>query len=99
VEDHLHIVCTLSRTITIAGLIEEIKTNSSKWIKTKRKEFQRFGWENGYGAFSIGQSQLDTVKHYIETQKEHHKKMTFQEEFREFLRRYEIEHDERYVWD
>jgi REP element-mobilizing transposase RayT len=99
VEDHIHVVCSLSRTITIAALIEEIKTNSSKWIKTKGREFQRFGWQNGYGAFSIGQSQLDSVKRYIESQPEHHKKMTFQEEFREFLRRYQIEHDERYVWD
>jgi REP element-mobilizing transposase RayT len=99
VEDHIHLVCTLSRTITIAGLIEELKTNSSKWIKTKGKQFQQFGWQNGYGAFSIGQSQHEKVKQYIAAQKEHHRKLTFQEEYREFLRRYQIEYDERYVWD
>jgi putative transposase len=99
VEDHIHIVCSISRTITVAALIEEIKTNSSKWIKTKGKEFRSFGWQNGYGAFSIGQSQLEAANQFIVNQKEHHRKKTFQEEFRAFLRRYQIEHDERYVWD
>jgi putative transposase len=99
IEDHVHIVCSLSRTISIAGLIEEIKTNSSKWIKTKGNGFLHFAWQNGYGAFSIGQSQHEKVKQYIESQREHHRKKTFQEEYREFLRRYQIEYDERYVWD
>jgi putative transposase len=98
-EDHVHLICSLSRMITIAKLIEELKTNSSKWIKTKGRDFRGFGWQNGYGAFSIGQSQLDDVRRYIAGQKEHHRRKTFQEEFREFLRRYQIEFDERYVWD
>jgi putative transposase len=98
-EDHIHVVCSLSRTITIADLLEEVKKSSSKWIKTKGPEFSRFAWQNGYGAFSIGQSQLSVVKSYIVRQKEHHRKKTFQDEFREFMKKYQIQFDERYVWD
>ncbi len=98
-EDHIHIVCSLSRTIALANLLEEAKKSSSKWVKTKGPEFLKFAWQNGYGAFSIGQSQLNVVKNYIAGQKEHHKKKTFQDEFREFLRKYQIQFDERYVWD
>jgi len=97
--DHIHIVCSLSRTITIAKLIEEIKTSSSKWIKTKGNRYAKFAWQGGYGAFSIGQSQLVDLKRYIVNQREHHRHKTFQEEFREFLKRYGVEFDERYVWD
>lgn len=97
--DHVHLVCTLARTISVAKLIEEIKTSSSKWIKTKGPVYVNFSWQNGYGAFSLGQSQLGGVKQYIAGQKEHHRRRSFQDEFREFLHRYEIEYDERYVWD
>lgn len=97
--DHVHVICSLSRTITIANLLEEVKKSSSKWIKTKGQEYSKFAWQNGYGAFSIGQSQLTIVKKYILRQKEHHIKKTFQEEFREFLQKYQIQFDERYVWD
>ncbi len=97
--DHVHIVCSLSRTITIADFIGTIKADSSKWIKTQRTSLGDFSWQNGYGAFSIGQSQLDIVKKYIAGQNEHHRVRTFQEEFHEFLKRYEIQFDERYVWD
>jgi REP element-mobilizing transposase RayT len=97
--DHLHLVCSLSRTISISKLLEEIKRTSSKWIKTHGPQYASFAWQNGYGAFSIGQSQLTTVKRYIARQKQHHQQRTFQDEFREFLRRYEIAYDERYVWD
>jgi putative transposase len=68
-------------------------------LKTKGPEFRNFHWQSGYGAFSIGQSQLAAVKRYIQSQKEHHRRVTFQEEFRKFLKRYEIKYDERYVWD
>lgn len=98
-EDHVHIVCSLARTITVADLLEDVKKSSSKWIKTKGPEFSKFAWQNGYGAFSIGQSQLPIVKNYIAKQKEHHKEKTFQDEFREFLWKYQIQFDERYVWD
>ena len=97
--DHIHSLFALSRVITIADLVEEVKTESSKWIKTKGPEFKNFHWQSGYGAFSIGQSQLAAVKRYIQSQKEHHRRVTFQEEFRKFLKRYEIKYDERYVWD
>jgi len=80
--DHVHIALTLSRTISVADLLEEIKRSSSKWIKTKEPQFAGFAWQNGYGAFSIGQSQLPALRRYIANQKEHHRRRTFQEEFR-----------------
>jgi REP element-mobilizing transposase RayT len=98
-ENHVHIACSLSRTVTLSKLLEEVKRSSSKWIKTKGPKFGSFAWQNGYGAFSIGQSQLGALKGYIAGQREHHRVKTFQEEFREFLKRYQIPYDERYVWD
>ncbi len=97
--DHVHIAMTLGRTISVADLLEEIKRSSSKWIKTKGPQYAPFAWQNGYGAFSIGQSQLPALKRYIANQKEHHRSRTFQEELREFLKRYQVAYDERYVWD
>ena len=97
--DHVHILFSLARVIAIADLLEELKTETSKWIKTKGPEFRNFHWQKGYGAFSIGRSQVEAVKRYIHGQKEHHRRVTFQEEYREFLRAYGIEYDERYVWD
>ena len=96
-EDHVHLVCSLGRTITLAKLVEEIKTSSSKWMKTKG--VGDFAWQSGYGAFSIGQSQLARLKQYIAGQREHHRHRTFQEEFREFLQKYQLRYDEQYVWD
>jgi putative transposase len=98
-EDHIHIVCSLGRTVTVASLLEEIKSSSSKWIKTKGDRFTQFSWQAGYGAFSIGQSQLEAVKTYIAGQRGHHRQKTFQEEFRAFLAKYQVRYDERYVWD
>jgi putative transposase len=97
--DHLHILFSLARIITITDLVEEVKTESSKWIKTKGPEFRNFHWQKGYGAFSIGQSNVAALKRYIHGQKQHHKRVTFQDEYRRFLKHYEIEYDERYVWD
>lgn len=97
--DHLHTLLTLSRVVTIADLVEEVKTETSKWIKTKGREFRNFYWQSGYGAFSIAQSQVPSVKRYVERQKEHHRYITFQDEYRKFLKAYDIEYDERYVWD
>ena len=97
--DHLHTLFSLSRVVTIADLVEEVKTESSKWIKTKGQEFRNFHWQNGYGAFSISQSEVATVKRYIGRQKERHRRVTFQDEYRRFLAAYEVEYDERYVWD
>jgi REP element-mobilizing transposase RayT len=98
-DDHVHIALTLGRTVSVAKLLAEIKANSSKWIKTKGPRHARFAWQNGYGAFSIGQSQSPALKRYIANQKEHHRRRTYQEEFRDFLKRYQVAYDERYVWD
>jgi len=99
VEDHIHILCLLSRNITISKLLEELKKSSSKWIKTKGDAYKNFYWQNGYGAFSVSQSGVNTVKKYIANQKEHHKKKTFKEEYVEILEKYEIKYDEKYIWD
>jgi REP-associated tyrosine transposase len=97
--DHLHALFSLSRVVTVANVVEEVKTESSKWIKTKGRTFRKFHWQSGYGAFSIGQSQVPTVRGYIRRQKEHHRRISFQDEYRKFLQAYEVEYDERYIWD
>jgi len=97
--DHIHTLFALGRTISIADLVEEVKTGSSKWLKTMGREFRNFHWQRGYGAFSIGQSDVTEVKRYIRNQKEHHRRVSFEEEYRNLLKSYEIEFDERYVCD
>jgi putative transposase len=97
--DHIHALFALGRTIAIADLVEEVKTGSSKWLKTIDRELRNFHWQRGYGAFSIGQSNVAELKRYIRNQKQHHRRVSFQDEYREFLKKYEIEFDERYVWD
>src|SRR6267154_4283081 len=97
--DHLHILFSLGRVIKVADLVEEVKTESSKWIKTKGREFRNLHWQKGYGAFSIGQANVMALKRYILGQKVHHRRITFQDEYREFLKLYEVDYDERYVWD
>ena len=99
VADHVHLAIRLSRTVTIAELVETLKTTSSKWLKTQSPALTAFSWQRGYGCFSVGPSDLDPLKAYIDSQEEHHKKWTFQEEFRMFLKKYGVEYDEAYVWD
>ena len=99
VEDHAHILSTLSRTCQAAEMVKEVKRGSSLWIKTKSADLEDFAWQNGYRIFSIGFSQVGSVRDYIATQEEHHRKVSFQDEFRQLLNRYEIEFDERFVWD
>ena len=99
VEDHVHILGTLARTCDAATMVKELKRGSSLWLKTKGDDLQDFAWQNGYGIFSIGFSQIGAVRDYIAGQEVHHRKVTFQDELRALLRRYEIEFDERYVWD
>ena len=99
VDDHVHLLLNLHRTADIAGLVKEPKRSSSLWLKQKRDDLSEFQWQNGYGAFSVGQSQVDDVTGYIAKQREHHRARSFQEEYREFLKKYEVEYDERYVWD
>jgi REP element-mobilizing transposase RayT len=99
VEDHIHILYSQSKNHSLAKIVEEVKKGSSRWIKTKGNSFAGFYWQNGYGAFSVSQSNAAQVTEYIRTQREHHQNKSFQDEFREFLRRHEIPFDERYVWD
>ncbi len=99
VEDHVHTLFILSRTETMAEVIKEWKRASSIWIKQKNPELDSFAWQRGYGVFSIGYSQVDAVRAYIAGQEEHHRKQSFQDEYRELLRRYHVDYDERYVWD
>lgn len=97
--DHVHILCLLSKKLALMKLLQEIKANSSKWLKTKDESLSQFRWQDGYGAFSVNPYQIDIVKRYIENQKEHHAKKTFQNEYIAFLKKYRVEYDERYVWD
>jgi len=99
VEDHVHALFGLPRTLTVAEVVEMVKTTSSKWIKTKGTALESFYWQTGYGAFSVSQSHADDVIRYIQDQERHHQKRTFQDEYREILRLYNITYDERYVWD
>ena len=97
--DHVHVLCGLARTVTVAGLIEALKTETSKWVKQRAADLGTYHWQNGYGAFSVSQSNVEQVIEYIDRQPEHHRRMTFQEEFRAMCQRHNIEIDERYVWD
>lgn len=99
VADHVHIVPTLPRTVSQAQLIEEIKKTSSKWIKGREPRYRGFFWQRGYGAFSVSSSQLAAVLKYVDAQEEHHRTRTFEEEYRDLLRRHRVDFDERYVWD
>jgi REP element-mobilizing transposase RayT len=99
VEDHVHILYSHSKNYSPSKIVEEVKKGSSKWLKTKGPAYAGFHWQSGYGAFSVSQSGVAEVVKYIEGQKEHHRRKTFQEEYHEFLKRYEVPYDERYVWD
>ncbi|MEO5914518.1 MAG: IS200/IS605 family transposase [Luteolibacter sp.] len=99
VEDHIHLLIAHPRTSSPSDLVQDIKTGSSKWLKTKGESYSRFHWQGGYGMFSISPSHRPAVEEYISDQAEHHRKVTFQEEYRRLLNRYEIPFDERYVWD
>ena len=99
VEDHIHILCSLSKKVRLFELVKEVKQNSSKWVKTQGLQYQNFYWQIGYGAFSVNPAQVDIVERYIQNQEEHHRKKSFKGELREFLDKYDVEYDERYVWD
>jgi REP element-mobilizing transposase RayT len=99
VADHVHLAIRLSRTVTIAALVETLKTASSKWLKSQSPGLAAFSWQRGYGCFSIGPSDLDALRAYIDDQENHHRTRTFQDEFRMFLKRYGVEYNEAYVWD
>ncbi len=97
--NHIHLLCLLSRKITQAEFVEQLKKQSSKWIKTIDNKYANFFWQNGYGIFSVNPSEVEVVEDYISNQKNRHKTRTFEEEFRMFLNKYNLEYDERYVWD
>jgi REP element-mobilizing transposase RayT len=98
VEDHVHLLSRLGRAITQAEWIKELKRVSNGWLKTEAG-LRHFQWQAGYADFSVSASQVETVKQYIENQKEHHRQMSYQDEVRKFLKRYSMEWDERYIWD
>ena len=99
VADHVHVFCRLSRKMVPSNLVGELKRESSKWIKTKDAKLVDFHWQDGHGAFSISPSHVDPVVQYITDQGDHHRQVSFQDEFGRLRRKYEIEFDERYVWD
>ena len=99
VEDHMHALFALSKNHPLKKIVEELKKASSKWMKSEGTGNVDFYWQNGYVAFSVSESNVEQVKQYILNQEAHHRKMTFQDELRELLKRHRVEFDERYVWD
>jgi putative transposase len=99
VADHVHLLCRMSRTITVADLLRNLKRDSSIWFKAIEGSAKDFEWQSGYGAFSISPGHVAAVTHYLESQESHHATVTFQDEFRRLLQKYEVEFDERFVWD
>ena len=97
--DHVHCLFRLSKNRSLAKIVEEIKTSSSKWVKTQGRGLHNFHWQSGYGAFSVGPAEVDAVTEYIAQQEAHHRAVTFQEEYRRLLESHGIEFDERYLWD
>lgn len=99
VEDHIHALCLLSRKFPIMKVVEEMKKETSKWLKKQDPKFSDFSWQSGYGIFGVSESNIPQVKQYISNQEEHHKKLTFKDEFRLLCERHGVELDERYAWD
>ncbi len=99
VADHVHLAISLARTITIAALVEELKTTSSKWLKQQQPELGGFAWQRGYAAFSVSPADRELLLAYIDNQEKHHQTQSFQDEYRALLRKYNIDFDERYAWD
>ncbi|MCD7937491.1 MAG: transposase [Tannerellaceae bacterium] len=96
--DHIHILCVVSKNISLAKLVEEIKRHSSRWIKTLDPFYRCFAWQTGYAAFSVSSSVCSKTINYIKNQQEHHRKMTRTEEYILFLKEYDIEYNEKYLW-
>lgn len=96
--DHIHILCSFPRTVTLSDFLKEIKGSSSHWIKTKENRYRKFAWQDGYAAFSVSSSKKQIVERYILEQKIHHEKISFKEELISFLEQYAIEYDETYLW-
>lgn len=99
VEDHIHLLTRQAKTVAISDFLRELKRSSSTWIKTQSRELSSFHWRDGYGAFSISPSHVKQVETYIANQEQHHRKESFQDEFRRLCKKYGVAIDERYVWD
>lgn len=97
--NHVHILCMLSKNISLVKLLGELKAHSSKWIKTKGEKYHNFYWQDGYGAFSVNPADVERLVNYIAKQKEHHQKLSFKDEYRGFLKELGMDYDERYVWE
>ncbi|MCH5718585.1 IS200/IS605 family transposase [Niabella hibiscisoli] len=98
IENHIHILAGMSKNIALSKLVEEIKRNSSRWIKTKGEKYRGFAWQGGYAGYSVSQSVVERVRKYIDRQKEHHKRVSFQDEYLQFLAEYRVDFDENYLW-
>lgn len=99
VEDHIHILLHLARTMDTSTLISKIKSSSSRWIKSQGTDYHYFAWQDGFGAFSVSRSNLDGAIRYVSAQKEHHKTISFKDELLAMLERAQIKYDEKYLWD
>ena len=99
VEDHVHLLTRFGRTITQAEWVKELKRISNLWLKQRGNQYMDFEWQGGYADFSVSQSNLEQVTQYIANQEEHHRKMSFQDEVRELLKRHQQEWDEKYIWE
>lgn len=99
VEDHVHVLFLLHRTVALSTAVGDLKKSSSKWLKTQASHLEAFTWQAGFGAFSVSESNIPTVRKYIENQQEHHREVSFQDELRVFLEKHGVDYDERYLWD
>jgi putative transposase len=97
IADHVHLVCSLGRTLSVAEFVAKLKVSSNQALR--KRHLSQFSWQNGYAAFSLAESTLEAVTEYVSNQEAHHKGLTFQEEHRAFLKRHHVPFDERYVWD
>src|SRR3954470_5655106 len=97
--DHVHLLVKFKPTVAVAEMLRLVKGSSSKWVNEEKYKVRKFGWQDGYGAFSVSESQVDAVREYIRTQEAHHRGLSYQDEFRALLDRHGVDYDERYLWD
>lgn len=98
-DDHIHILCLLSRKTALMKLVQEVKAYSSKWIKTKGSKYENFFWQDGYAAFSVSRNEINKIINYIKNQRIHHQEQKFKDELLEILEKHGVEYDEKYLWD
>lgn len=98
VADHIHILTRLKPNVSVSDLLRDLKANSSKWVNEEILRIRKFGWQDGYAAFSVSESQVPRVRKYIQSQPEHHRRIDFKSELLQLLKRHKIDYDERYLW-